>query len=82
MRPKRFFEPMVRLAQTMRLSYTDTNTILQTDQNKIPHYPCHLGVPLGARKMISKAMVRSVKQCSYIASIFALSTNGPKRAST
>ena len=34
---------------------------LQIDQNKIPHDPCHLGVPSGASKMISKPMVRSTQ---------------------
>jgi hypothetical protein len=31
---------------------------LQMDQNDIPHDPRHLGVPSGASKMISEAMVR------------------------
>ena len=30
---------------------------LQMDQNKIPHDPCHLGVPSGASKMFSEPMV-------------------------
>jgi hypothetical protein len=51
-------EPMVRLAQTVQLSCTDTNIRLQTDQNKIRHDPRHLRVPSGATKMISKRMVR------------------------
>jgi hypothetical protein len=34
---------------------------LQMDQNKIPQDPCHLGVPSGASKMISKPAVRSAQ---------------------
>ena len=30
---------------------------LQMDGNKIPHDPCHLGVPSGASKMFSEPMV-------------------------
>jgi GMP synthase PP-ATPase subunit len=32
---------------------------LQMDQNEILHNPCHLGVPSGASKAISKNLVRS-----------------------
>jgi hypothetical protein len=41
---------------------------LQMDQNEIPHDPRHLGVPSGASKMISKAMVRLAQtvHLSYI----------------
>jgi hypothetical protein len=34
---------------------------LQTDSNKLPLEPCHLGVSLGASKMISEAMVYLVQ---------------------
>jgi hypothetical protein len=34
---------------------------LQTDRNKIPHDPCHFGLPSGASKMISEPVVRSVR---------------------
>jgi hypothetical protein len=34
---------------------------LQMDQNEIPHDPRHLGVPSGASKTTSEAMVRSVQ---------------------
>jgi len=57
---KRIFEPMVRLAPTVHLSYNDTNS-LQTDQNEIPLDPRHLGVPSGASKTISEPMVRSAQ---------------------
>ena len=51
---------MVRLAPTVHLSYTDTNS-LQTDRNEIPHDPRHLGVPFGASKMIYEPMLRSAQ---------------------
>ena len=51
---------MVRLAQTVHLSYINTNTISKrTDE--IPHDPRHLGVPSGASKTISERMVRSAQ---------------------
>jgi hypothetical protein len=31
---------------------------LQMDQTEIPHDPCHLGVPSGASKVVSAAVVR------------------------
>jgi hypothetical protein len=34
---------------------------LQMDQNEIPHDSRHLGVPSGASKMISEAVVRSAQ---------------------
>ena len=34
---------------------------LQIDQNEIPHDPRHVGVPLGASKIISEPMVRSAQ---------------------
>ena len=40
-------EPMVRLAQTVHLSYINTN-IVPNGPNEIPHDPRHLGVPSGA----------------------------------
>ena len=50
----RISEPMVRLAPTVHLSYTDTNN-LQMKRNEIPHDPRHLGVPPIASKMIFHA---------------------------
>jgi hypothetical protein len=55
---KMIFEPMIRLAQTVHLSCTYTNTVAK-QKSKIPHDPRHLGVPLGVSKMISEPMVRS-----------------------
>jgi hypothetical protein len=48
---------IVRSAQTILLSFTDTNTVFNTDQNKILHGPCYLGVPPSASKMISGHVV-------------------------
>ena len=44
---KTIAEPMVRLAQTVRLSYT-TLTSSPNGPNEISHDPRHLGVPSGA----------------------------------
>jgi hypothetical protein len=52
---------MVRLEQTMHLSCSDTNTIFETDENKIPHESRHLGDPSALSKMISKPMVGSAQ---------------------
>jgi hypothetical protein len=50
-------EPVVRSAETVHLSCTDTNT-LETERNEIPHDPRQLGVPSHATKMIFQPMVR------------------------
>jgi hypothetical protein len=71
-------EPMVSFAQTMHLSYTDTNTYLQTKQNKIQHDPRHLGVPSGATKMISEPIVRSAQTVHLSRTTVILSPNGSK----
>jgi hypothetical protein len=47
---------MVRLVQTMNLSCTDTH-YLQMERSKIPHDPCHIGVPSGESKMIFEPKV-------------------------
>jgi hypothetical protein len=52
---KTISEPMVRLAQTMHLSCTDTNTISKQTENKILLEPRHLGVPSGASITIFEA---------------------------
>jgi hypothetical protein len=49
---------MVRLGQTMHLSFIDTN-IVSTERSEIPHDPRHLGVPSGASNTISEPIVRS-----------------------
>ena len=56
-------ELMVRLAQTVHLSCTNTNTI-QTDGNEIPLEPRHLGVLSGAVKMISKPCLEQTMHLS------------------
>ena len=73
---KRLSEPMVRLAPTVHLSCTDTNS-LQTERNEIPYDPVHLGAPSGASKMISEPMVRLAKPCTYLALTLTTSPNGP-----
>jgi hypothetical protein len=52
---------MVRLAQTVHLSFTETNTISKKDRKEILHDPRHLGVPSSASKMIYEAMIRLVQ---------------------
>ena len=49
------FEPMVRPTQTVPLSCVKINTISKWTELSLE--PPHLGVPLGASKMISKLMV-------------------------
>jgi hypothetical protein len=49
---------MVRMAQTVHLSCTETNTMSKKDRNEILHDPRHLGVPSGASKMISEPVVQ------------------------
>jgi len=58
---KTISKPMVRLAQTMHLSCTDTNACLQTERREIPNDPRHLGVPSSVSKMISEPMVRTTQ---------------------
>jgi hypothetical protein len=76
-------EPVERSVQTVHLSRTDTSTVSKLVRNEISHYPRHLGVSLGACKMISEPMVCSARTVhSYRASRLALSPKGPKRVST
>ena len=46
---------MVHLAQTVHLSYADTNTV--SKRTELSFEPRHLGVTSGASKMISEPMV-------------------------
>jgi hypothetical protein len=52
------------------------------DRNELSLKPHHLRVPLGASKTISERMVCLEQTCTYLPSRWALSPNGPKRAST
>jgi hypothetical protein len=52
-------EAMVRLAQTVHISYTDSNTISKQKRSEISHDARHLGLPLGASNIISEPMVRT-----------------------
>jgi hypothetical protein len=74
-------EPIVRLAQTMRLSCIHSHC-LQMDRNEIQHDPCRLGVSLGASKMIFEPGYVWRKPCTYFVSRLALSPHGLKQAST
>jgi hypothetical protein len=60
-------EPMVRLAQIVHLSCTDTNTIPEPTEMRF-HKPCHQVVPSGAYKMISESLVHSagIVHLSYV----------------
>ena len=69
---------MVRLAQTVHLSYINTNTI-SNRPNEIPRDPRHLAVPSGASKMISEPVVRLVQTCTYLALTLTPSPNRPDK---
>jgi hypothetical protein len=51
---------MVRLAQTVILSCTETNS-LQREKSENPHDPCHLAVLSGASKMIFEPKASSMQ---------------------
>jgi hypothetical protein len=51
-------------------------TLSQMDRNKLPFDPHHVGVPLGASKIISEHMVCSARLCTYLALRLALSQTG------
>ena len=79
---KMIYEPMVRPAQTMHLSCTDTNPASKRKEVRfhMTHvtYEFHRVHP---KRLPSLWYVRR-KPCTYLASRLALSPNGPKRAST
>ena len=58
---KTMSKPMVRLAQTVHLSCTDTNTISKWSETGFHKDPRHLGVPSAASKPISEPTVRSAQ---------------------
>ena len=90
---KMIFEPMVRLTQTVHLSYIKISTIPK--QTELSLETRHLGLPSGASKTISKPMARLAqtvhlscadtnivsKPCNYLAPTLTLSPNGKKRDS-
>jgi hypothetical protein len=55
-RPKQFSELMVRLAQTVHLSCTETNTI--SEEKEVKFQMTHV---IGSSKMISEPMARSTQ---------------------
>ena len=58
---KTISEPMVRLAQTMHLSCTDTNTVSKRKEVRLHMTHVTFGVPSGATKMIYEPMVCSTQ---------------------
>ena len=50
--------PVLRLAQTVNLSWVKISTISKRTKNEHPLEPRHLGEPSGASKMIYQPMVR------------------------
>ena len=63
---------MVRLAQTMHLSCTGTNTVSKQKEERF--HMTHLGVPTGASKTMSEPMVRLV-QTMHLSSTDANTTS-------
>jgi hypothetical protein len=57
---KTISELVVRLAQAVHLSCSDTNTVSKQTEKEIPLELRHLGVLSGASKMIFEPMVHSV----------------------
>jgi hypothetical protein len=54
---------------------------IQMDRNELPFEPHHLGVPSGASKTISEAMVHLPQTVHLLALKLTMSPNGPKCAS-
>ena len=71
-------EPMVRLAQTVQLTYIKVSIMSKRTENELPAEPRHLGVPSSAYKTISDPMVRSAQTVHLSASRLAQSLNGLK----
>jgi hypothetical protein len=57
---------MIRLAETVHLSWVKINIVSKTDWNELSPEPRHLGVPSGASKMISGPMYLSCTDANYI----------------
>ena len=58
---KMISEPMIRLAQTVHLTYVTVSTISKRTENEHPLEPRDLGVPSGASEKISEPMVHSAQ---------------------
>ena len=79
---KTIFEPIVRLAYTVHLSCTNTNTISKQIETRF--HMTHITKEfhrVHPKRFLSLWYVRR-KPCIYLASMLALSPNGPKQAST
>jgi hypothetical protein len=75
-------EPMVRLAQTVHLSCTNTNTISKRTETRF--HKTHITKEfhrVRPKWFLSQCYVWR-KPCTYLASRLALSPNGPKQASS
>jgi hypothetical protein len=75
-------DPMVRLAQTMQLSYTDTNTNSKRTKTRFAMTHVTKEFHRVRPKWFSSLWYVWHKLCIYFPSRLALSPNGPKWAST
>jgi gamma-glutamylcysteine synthetase len=76
---KTIYEPMVRYAQTVHLSCTDTNTI--SKRTKMRFHTAHVTYEFHRvrPKLFMSLWYVMCKPCTYLASRLALSPNGPNR---
>jgi hypothetical protein len=74
--------PTVCLAQTMHLSFTDTNTISKWTKTWFHKTHVTLEFPRVRPKWFMRLWFVRHKPCTYLASRLALSLNGPNQAST
>jgi hypothetical protein len=79
---KMISEPRVRLAQTMHLSCTDTNTISKQKEERFHTTHFSYGFHHMCPKLFPSLQHIRRKPCVYLASWLALSPNGPKWAFT
>jgi hypothetical protein len=75
-------EPTVSLAQTLNLSYTDTNTISKWIKTRFDMTHVTLEFHQVCPNQFLIMWYIRHKPCTYLASRLALSSNGPNRAST
>jgi hypothetical protein len=76
------YEPMVRLAQTMTLSCTDTNTVSKWSKMRFHNTHVTLEFNWVCLKWFLRLWYVRRKSCTYLTSRLVLSLNGPKQAST
>jgi hypothetical protein len=80
--PKTISEPMVRLAQTMHLSCTDTNTLSKWTETRFHMTHVTKEFHQVHPKWFLSLWYVQCKPCTYLTSILALSPNGLNQAST